>query len=222
MALDGKPPLPLNQQRWSQLMRKLGVVKGDNVVSELHQQVFPVVVLEDDRPEHKFAAGERLAWGQYLLAAAGAGITGYIGLRNPLTSGIVLVVEWFQGHRYSGSNLMYLALARGATLTQQNTEQPRDTRWQASGAFGVGAPNITGQIVSGRSDTIVVTPFVVAELGPVGSVAQVCEANDLAICLAPGDTLITMLSDAAGGTVVNAALQASFRWRERTLEPGET
>jgi hypothetical protein len=217
----GKPPLPLNVQRWSQLMRKLGVVKGDNVVSELHQQVFPVVVLEEDRPEHKFAAGERLAWGQYLLAAQGAGIVGYVGLRNPVGSGIIVIVGTAVGGN-STTRRHYIGLARGDTATLRSTEQPRDTRIQPSGAFGVGAPNIAGQIVSARSDTIAVSPFVVGEylslIPTLGGGAPV-QHNTV---LAPGDTVYVWESDGGGGNITNAAMQASFTWRERSLEPGET
>jgi hypothetical protein len=226
----GKPPLPLNVQRWSQLMRKLGVVKGDNVVSELHQQVFPVVVLEDDRPEHKFAAGERLAWGQYLLAAAGAGIVGYVGLQNPAGSGVILVVTRAQAFPDSASGSIrryYHGLARAAVVTLQFTEQPRDTRWQPSGAFGTAAPNIAGQIISARSDTIATLPFATGELVSAFSSVATQSAAFVApleepVILAPGDQLFLWGSDGNGGTVPNVRMQASFYWRERTLEPGET
>jgi hypothetical protein len=225
----GLPPLQLNVSRWSQLFRKLGVVKGDDIVSEVHRQIFPVIVVEDDRPEHKLLAGERLAWGQYLLAAGGAGVTGYVGLQNPAASGIIVVVESIRAFTINGTfNRHYLGLARGATVTARSTEQPRDTRWQPTGAFGVGAPNIAGQVVSALSTTIGVLPFVVAEwlpailAGAATQTAAAVEAWREPVILGPGDQLFVWQSDGVGGSATNLAQQASFVWRERATEPGET
>jgi hypothetical protein len=215
----GLPPLQLNVSRWSQLFRKLGVVKGDDIVSEVHRQIFPVIVVEDDRPEHKLLAGERLAWGQNLTAAIAA-ITSFVGLRNPLGSELVLVVESVRGIRAATGQRCYLGLARGPTVTQASTEQPRDTRLQPTGAFGTAAPNIAGQIVSARSDTIVVTPFVVAEIGESALNASALWQEP--VILQPGDVLFVWPSNGNGGNELNAAIQGSFTWRERPTEPGET
>jgi hypothetical protein len=198
------------------------VVKGDDIVSEVHRQIFPVIVVEDDRPEHKLLAGERLAWGQFLLAAQGVGITGYVGLRNPAGSGVILVVEEY--YMSTPATKYYVALGRAiANLTAQGTEQPRDTRLQAGATFGVSAPNITGQLVSGRSDTITPSPFVVAEnINNTTSSSTPNDFNRQPVVLAPGDTLFLFRSDGAGGTITNGAVQANFAWRERSTEPGET
>ena len=199
-------------------MRQLGVVKGDMIVGEVGRQLLPVIVLENDRPEHKFLGEEALAWGQNLTAAIAA-ITSFAGLRNPAGSGKILVVERVLGIRAATGQRMYYGLARSPTVTQVNTEQPRDTRQQPSGAFGVGATGIVGQIVSARSDTIVVTPFVVGEFGAaaLNASAQI----EPSLVLAADDTLLVWPSDGAGSNTVNAAIQASFFWRERALEPTE-
>jgi hypothetical protein len=207
-------PLLVNQTRWSDLLKQLGVVKGLDHV-ELSATLAAAIVLENDRPEHKYLAGEALAWGQLLLAAQGAGIAGYVGIRNPAASGKLVVVEEYYavaGQRY------YVMLARGPTVTQANTEQPRDTRLQPSGAFGTAAPNIAGQVVSARSDTIAVTPFAVREIGTVANEDQLHPP----VVLAAGDVLFIALSDGIGGLTLNSAVQANFAWRERTLEPSET
>lgn len=219
----GLPPLQLNVSRWSQLFRKLGVVKGDDIVSEVHRQIFPVIVVEGDRPEHKLLAGERLAWGQFLKAAV-VGQQGYVGLRNPAGSGIVVVVERIDGIRVEFSRF-YIGLLRGeADWTLASTEQPRDTRIQAGATFGVSAPNITGQIVHGDS-SLISAPFVVAEFGAGSSSAGLNSTNlgwTTDIVLAPGDTVVVFISNGSGGGGVNVAFQASFCWRERATEPGET
>jgi hypothetical protein len=223
-------PFLVNQTRWSQAMQALAVTKGLDHV-ELSALLMAAVVLENDRPESKYLAGEALAWGQYLLAAQGAGIVGYVGLRNPAASGKIIVVE--AAHLFKGSTdnatiqRYYTGLARGATLTARSTEQPRDTRLQPSGAFGTAAPNIAGQVVSGRSDTIVVAPFATGELCSANSGTATATASFLArlerpVVLAPDDTLLLWGSDAGGGTLANVAIQGSFYWRERTTEPTET
>ena len=220
------PPLLVNQGRWSDLLKNLGVVKGLDHV-ELLSQLTGALVLENDRPEHKFLAGERLGWGQLLLAAAGAGVIGHVGIRNPAGSGIIVIVENFECFPQT-TRRVYMELSRGGTWTQANTEQPRDTRWQPTGAFGVGAPNIAGQIVSGRSDTLGVVPFVVGEttggFNIVATTAAVANFRQVptGIVLAPGDIFSLASSDGAGGNIANEAFQASYVWRERTLEPTET
>jgi hypothetical protein len=222
-------PLPflVNQTRWSDLLKQLAVAKGLDHV-EVLGQLIGAIVLENDRPEHKYLAGEQLAWGQYLLAAAGAGVIGYVGVRNPTGSGKIVVVDRVAAQpAITSINRFYLGLARAPTVTAQNTEQPRDTRIQPTGAFGTAAPQIAGQIVSARSDTIVVLPFVVWEfVAGLSNVATNSHNNsgavDVEVILAPGDVLLTWISDGVGGSGSNSAVQGSFRWRERTLEPTET
>jgi hypothetical protein len=212
------PPFLINQTRWSDLLKSLAVTKGLDHV-ELLAQLTAAVVLENDRPEHKYSAGEALAWGQF-LAAAVALVIRYVGVRNPAGSGKIVVVEHARGIA-STTTRMYLALVRDAVLTAEATEQPRDTRLQPTGAFGTAAPNIAGQIVSGRSDTITVVPFVVAELTNYGVNGGDYRWTGSCV-LAPGDALLSFISDGAGGSVAGVAHQASFQWRERTLEPTET
>jgi hypothetical protein len=216
------PPFLVNQSRWSQALQHLAVTKGLDHV-ELLSQLTAAIVLENDRPENKYLADENLAWGQNLLAAQGAGIVGFVGLRNPTGSGKLVVTESLEGIRVTTGRI-YIGLGRTVTVTQVNTEQPRDTRLQKAGQFGVGAPNIAGQIVSARSDTIVTTPFVVAERGASGGniTAQGAGLYTIPVVLAPGDTVFVWGSDGLGGTLANEAIQASFTWRERTMEPTET
>jgi hypothetical protein len=220
--VQGTPPLPflVNQTRWSDLLKQLSVAKGLDHVEVLGQLV-GAIVLENDRPEHKYLAGEQLAWGQFLQAAIAA-VTGFVGLRNPSGSGKIVIAEyWEASSPLATPARYYAALVRGATLTQANTEQPRDTRIQPTGAFGTAAPQIAGQIVSGRSDTIAVTPFVVAEY-TAGNQFNRGHVYYSPLVLAPGDALVLSISDAAGGQQVNFPIQGQFVWRERTLEPTET
>ena len=218
----------VNQTRWSDLLKQLAVLKGLDHV-ELSAVLQGGLLRENDRPEHKYLAGEALAWGQFLLSAIAA-VVGFVGVRNPAGSGKIVILEKATITTDSGASTfrhIYYALARGATLTAQNTEQPRDTRLQPTGAFGTAAPGIVGQVVSGRSDTIVVTPFVVGELLAAFSFVATSTAIHLAVLdepvvLAPGDSVLFSVSDAAGGSVAALAIQGSFFWRERTLEPTET
>jgi hypothetical protein len=220
-------PFLVNQTRWSQALQSLAVSKGLDHV-ELLSQLTASVILENDRPETKYLAGERLAFGQLLFAAQGAGIVGWVGLRNPGGSGSILIIEKIRARPQGGAQrTVYLSLARAPTVTQANTEQPRDTRIQPTGVFGTAAPNIVGQIVSARSDTIVVVPFVVAEIVQAFSAATLPDTVSPAIwddpiVLAPGDVAFVNQSDNSGGNTTNQQMQASFVWRERTMEPTET
>ena len=221
-------PFLVNQTRWSDLIKNLSVAKGLDHV-EVLASLTAALILENDRPEHKYLSGESLAAGQNLLAALGAGVTGFIGLRNPSGSGKIVILEAIRAVRSGVTDLgrLYVALSRAAVWTQVNTEQPLDTRIQPTGAFGTAAPNIAGQVVTGRSDTITVTPFVIAEIlagyQSAGTVAAAVQGYwDSPVVLAPGDTLSVHPSDGAGGNTANLAFEVSFVWRERTLEPTET
>lgn len=223
------PPLLVNQTRWSDLLKQLAVLKGLDHV-ELLAELRACLVLENDRPEHKYLAGEALACGQYLFAAPGVGVISYVGLRNPSGSGKILIVEEalaIVADQSANYGRVYLMLARGGTMTARSTEQPRDTRIQPSGAFGTAAPGIVGQMVSAVNTDIGVVPFAIAELLTVNSLAATSFAANQArstqpFVLAPNDSLLFSVSDGIGGNETNLQLQVSMFWRERTLEPTET
>ncbi len=226
-------PFLVNQTRWSDLLKQLSVAKGIDHV-EVLGQLMGALVLENDRPEHKYLSGERLAVGQILKAAAGAGVWGAAGLRNPTGSGSLVILEHatalVDASAATSISRVYgslLRMAAGVVLTQASTEQPRDTRIQPSGAFGVFAPNIVGQIVSGQSDTIGALPFVIAELATANCNVATFAASMLGVwdqhlILAPGDVFLFEPSNGVGGFSTNISIQGSFWWRERTLEPTET
>lgn len=201
--------------RINRLLQRLLELKGNAPVPELAPELMSAVVLECDRPEYKYLAGEQLAWGAIALAA-GAG-RAEAQLLNPSGSNCLIVVERIRA--WSGvCNTLAIGPTQQVFATAVTTARRRDFRGTAD--LTASALAIVGQ-VRGKNDSAVVvtntTEFIGGVMGNTAAAAgpTVYGETDTPIVLAPG------WSVGVQGDVDAGNLRASFVWRERALENAE-
>lgn len=78
--------------RYNAILHKLLSMKEGAPAPTLAPEILPVIVLEDDRPEWAFLAGERLLSVSH-QQAGGVGLAPFLALTNPVGSGVILVIE---------------------------------------------------------------------------------------------------------------------------------
>ena len=193
--------------RLNGLLHKLLDMKEGAPSPTLASDVFPNIVLESDRPEWKFLAGERLGAG-YRYDAAVAGQYSHAGLYNPAGSNVLVIVEQMQliptvnGSAYIRLEANY---GRRDAVGYCTIRDPR-------GWGGPTAPQTTAQ------------PFdytnAVASVGyPLGLwyiAANTLFTYNQPIVLPPGYEVYGVMS------AVNQGITAMFSFRERKMERSET
>jgi len=197
--------------RYNSLLHKLLAMKEGAPSPILAPEIIPVVVLENDRPEWRFLEGVILRAGGGSQAAGGAGTVAMYGLRNPVGSNALLVVERVFIGTTTISVFTIQTLNQDSALTAANFGFPRDNR--VSGAAGAVAKAGVGICVGGSAATgFTNAKDLVSLLVP----ANVTSVFDLSFVLQPGTELIILCGTA------NLAFRASFAWSERSMEPSET
>ena len=117
-------------------------------------ELFPMVVLEDDRPEWKYLANEKYAVG-YLSEAAAVGNYSIVQLDNPASSGAILVVEQIELYNSSSAVQVYaISLQSGSLLSRLAAQtyqgMPRDSRFawdQSSRSVGLMRSGISASLL---------------------------------------------------------------------------
>lgn len=84
-------PYDINS-RHNQIARSIFGLVGASNPLDLEDLIHAVVVLEGERADRSFAAGERYWAGHHVIAAGGAGVRTEILIRNPPGSGILSTV----------------------------------------------------------------------------------------------------------------------------------
>ncbi len=105
--------------RYNELVKKLLGAKGGEPMTELAAELLPVIILEQERPEYAIYKSE-LLWMCSVGQAASVGNFSHVGVRNPVGSGIISVVEAFAIDVPALVNMVITAHApvqAGATLT---------------------------------------------------------------------------------------------------------
>jgi len=198
---------PISASYLERKLRSIVGVQGSNPLPELADVINGLVVLENDRPEWAFAGGEVRASGlvQFFPNAAN---TNSAQLRNPVDSGVLVIVERVQVSYPAVAAVTRLweafSVADFATLFTANVVN-RDTRGLKTVGDSVAA------ILSG-----------VSQVAPAGSGRQFGQVQVPAggffdvwpgpTMLAPGTAI--MLDEG----VLNMAVNFTFSWRERPLE----
>jgi len=198
---------PISASYLERKLRSIVGVQGSNPLPELADVINGLVVLENDRPEWGFAGGEVRASGlvQFFPNAAN---TNSAQLRNPVDSGVLVIVERVQVSYPAVAAVTRLweafSVADFATLFTANVVN-RDTRGLKTVGDSVAA------ILSG-----------VSQVAPAGSGRQFGQVQVPAggffdvwpgpTMLAPGTAI--MLDEG----VLNMAVNFTFSWRERPLE----
>src|SRR5258705_10772111 len=78
------PDQPINVVRFQNKVRGVMGLRGENPIPDL-TRLLPVVVIENDRPEHAFAGIELLSGGENVQPTTAAQFS-FVGVRDPLDS----------------------------------------------------------------------------------------------------------------------------------------
>lgn len=185
----------------NQVLAKRLTTPGGSVAPTVAPELFPILALENDRPEWGYVKGELRAGARISLAAS-AGNYNALQLYLPSTANSICVVTDIFGNSGTGGSNVERAQGIGAGVAGwvANVTQPADFRWPPRTQVilerytGAGIPLGNGTIdrISASANKIT-TPFVIA----------------------PGTSLL-MRTD-----IVNSILDITLRWYERTAQPGE-
>ena len=199
--------------RWNRALQKQFAIKGTPPVRQLGGEVMPVInITKPGAREFRFLHGETM-WGVLNTIAAVAASSGFIFLRNPPNSGILIIVErivWFPSAAGQSVQLIrnittgFAAGSAGSTLDYRQGGNPAGVIGQSTagavaggGTYGQFSRNGTDslELINREEDFIVMNP---------GS-AALANSNNVGLVLQQQ----------------NAALNVSFWWRERPLEESE-
>jgi len=197
---------PISASYLERKLRSIADIKGDNPLPDV-ESLKGLLVLESDRPEWGYAGGEVRASGLVQFAPNAAN-TNSAQLRNPIGSGVLVIVEHVVVSYPAVAAVTRLweafSVADFATLFTANVVN-RDTRGLATVGDAVAA------ILSG-----------VSQVAPAGSGRQFGQVQVPAggfFDVWPGPTMLypgtaIMLDE---GTL-NMAVNFNFSWRERPIE----
>lgn len=195
----------LQQNRYDQLMRRVGDLKGGgSKVSEVLTELFPVIDVERVPGELLILGGTDICAGQRTFTGA-AGERANIQLFNPTDSSKILTVTSLLISTGTTDEMVW-GTQNIAIGTAINSQLFRDTRR----AFNT---RPSGQI---RELSVAAGPVVFANATLQADTAfRFVDENDVAV-LSPGLGLTVAAS-------LNATrITVTFYWRERVAEPSET
>lgn len=185
-------------------------MKGGPPASQLSGDITPQFQLDDaNYLENRMVASWR-SYGAFVSAAANAGLSSAVFLRNPSSSGIVAVIE-------------KIFLATGGAAS--NPQLTRGTPGPGNQTAGVGAGSrdlrqtaVSASLIGSSVNAGGVNGFIFwagAPAMPANSQQDVIVTENQEIVLMPGDIV------AGWGNLANQGISVSFFWRERALEEGE-
>ena len=167
-------------------------------------EIFPMVVLGNDRPEWGFLQNCRYAQGRG-LDAANAGDTSHVGLQNPVGSGAIMVIERIMMANTTANALtLNLAIGIGITPDASGGETFLDTR------YGVAANFPTGNIV------------LLTQVAGVGTLIDQVRVTANSVLTYPGPFILGPGGFfVVRGAAANQSATAAFRWYEYSASDGE-
>jgi len=193
----------LQQNRYDQLLRRIGDLKGaGSKVSEVLEDLFPTIEVENVPSELLALSGWRLAW-QSTERPASVGDQSASQMFNPADSGVIMSVTLI-GLRVSVTgNFVQMQIVDTPLTTASTNGLFRDSR------FGV--PRST--VAEFRSEDGV----------PTGGGPRLLVTSGQLLLLDPnGIAVLTPGSGLQVGTVnLNTQLTVNYFWRERVAEPSE-
>lgn len=192
--------------RFNAVLHKLLDMKEGAPAPMLASEIFPVIVIESDRPEWDFLQGIRNQGTNAAIAAVAAQRSKF-RLRNPTGSGAIAVVESIV-LRSDTTSLVRLHVGTVATdYSSTFTGINRDTRDDVSGAVIPSSENSINASTLGSQ-------FAAVHLR--ADDPYTLQFPRFIVALAPGGAMDVFTN------VNNAALTVSVEWRERALEASET
>lgn len=192
--------------RYNAILTKILTMKEGAPAPTLSTDIQAGIVLEQDRPEWLFLAGERASAGFAGVAAGGAGTRSMIRLRNPANSGIIATVEKIVAHSLVATKTFVIRTNAGGTWAgAASGAQPTDLRWPIqSPACQV----FTKNDAAAAGDLVCFWP---GWSNGTGTGAVI----DRPFILVPGTSVLV------DPGVDNEAVSAGFFWRERAVDPSE-
>jgi hypothetical protein len=174
---------------------------------QLSGDIVPVINLENDRPEYRYLAGERLCQGGIYVSGVAAA-TSKVGLFNPKGSGVLGVVHHMHFQAESAGEVRLYGTNRGNSLTNKASATLMDGR--ANDGFDVGGPFPSIQI-----DWENVAGFVGRAIDYYRHAANTFWNMPIDLVLPP-DCGVHLV-----GITVDKWLSGGFQWTERALESSE-
>jgi len=188
--------------RFNAVLHKLLNMKDNAPAPQLAGDVAAVLVLENDRPEWAFLAGEMLCAATTQSGPVAAQIS-QCQIFNPANSSVLLVLEKIFFF-VIGANQSVVTINRTQTLAAASgAGSARDFRY---GIGGVSNARITGVTPAGASTTV---------FAQLTQPLLTTSVWDVPLIIAPGNGVNVNV-----GTV-NMGLACTFIWRERVLELSE-
>jgi len=179
---------------------------------ELEDYIRAVAILEGERAEYGILRGERRWMTTNISQAAIAARFGFLAIRNPVNSGVLVVVEDFVN---TGSSVLFKRrkLPDATFEAAITSEVVVVTLLDTADYTDVAEPNSAAKLITGipAAGALPPTPSGIHSIAAAGHIpAAPLTGWPLAI-LRPGSYL------AAEGAVVNTALSGYFLGRERPL-----
>ena len=194
----------LQQARYDQLLRRVGALYGPgSKVTEVLQELFPVIDVENVPSELLRLSGWQLAAGSTELTAAVAEFA-KIQVFNPVGSGKIATVTLAQvstgvvaSFRWSTDTV--------ALTTRAGTERTRDMRFAFNEQPACQIRRESAATLTDQNGRVTV---------PAGDSYSIEDPNDIAI-LVPGSGF------EFGAEAANTFVRATFQWRERLFQDSE-
>lgn len=196
------------------LERKLRVITGvlgDNPLPDL-ADLNGLIVLENDRPEWRFPAGDFMFSAVTQVAPGGVGNASYFGLLNPVGSGYIVTTTrwWARPGVIAGTSVIALAYIDPSlfgTFSNVNAKVPRDTRLGITQVAGAPQPVFRNNAVPGV-------------INQICSFDPRVESYRQPIVMLPNSLIVMLEVDPTNGTQqVNGSLgQACVDWYQRPVE----
>lgn len=188
--------------------------QGGDIVSEHDEHAGLVAVLDNDRPEWGFAAGEERRGYNNFQSAGGVGFGTYMGIRNPVDSGILVVTEslWLRPGAIPALSWIEIAWIDPAILAHSTFTALGAN--QRDGRSGIVPQNVGGPMMVFKKNAAIG-----AELNTITGFDPKTGPFTDPIIIPPGGLVVCLEFDPSNGNrQTNAALQACFNWRQRILQ----
>ena len=193
--------------RYARLVTSLHSIKGPNPVPQISPEIVHAIVLENDRPEHRFLAGEQLWSSGAVGSGASVGNFSSVGIGNPANSGILVVITG--GLQWASAASSPVANMSSALIPAVSSQAciVLDSGWSRKVALGV-----TGRIQNAYAAGTIQNGFDTIILTAVNVIQPV---HALPIVLRPGGFVDYLQS------VANQNINGIFFGYSRALEPSE-
>ncbi len=198
----------INAGRFNRALQKSLQLKGGPPSAQLASEVMPILAFFRGAEDRSLESWYRFAsWAQCVATVAAHGVA---QLRNPKTSGAIVVVERISFNNQTNADLITLSIGTNDTDLLANSALAlldiRSQRRAGASAKSTNQSNATGIPIE----------FAFAAVGILlNQEFSFITTENQEIVLAPGDELKVF------GNSSNSALNINFIWRERALEDSE-